>query len=341
MKKSGYKIAVVGATGLVGRAMIKVLEESTIPFEELFLFASERSAEQEIPFKGKLNKVKNIETTDFKGIDIALFSAGKDVSVKYAPSAARNGCIVIDNGSYWRMHPQVPLVVPEVNPKALLKHKGIIANPNCSTIQLVVALEPLQKSFGIKRLVVSTYQSITGAGQKGLDHLFSEIEGKEPKKRVSSHQVAFNTVFHEITDESGFSVEEIKMKNEIRKIMDLPKLPIAVTCVRLPVLGGHGESVNLKLENTFDIQQIRNIFRNSPGIILVDEPIKEKYPTTQLSSGRNEVFVGRLRIDDSVRNGLYLWVVADNVRKGAATNAVQIAEQIINDDLFEFTCFDF
>jgi len=341
MIEKKYNVAIAGATGLVGRTMIKVLEERNFPICNLTLLASERSDGEIIKFKGEDFVVKQIAADSFEDVDIALFSAGKDVSIKYAPEAVKSGCIVIDNGSYWRMNPNVPLVVPEVNPEALEWHKGIIANPNCSTIQLVVPLKPINDLYNLKRVIVSTYQSITGAGQRGVDQLISEVTGFDPAERVTSHQIAYNLVFHKITDASGFSEEEIKMINETRKILNLPELKIAVTCVRLPILGGHGESVNIETEKQFEINEVREMLAGMEGMIVIDEPFEEKYPTPLLSKDTNEVYIGRLRRDDTVECGIYLWIVADNVRKGAATNAVQIAEKLIEKNLLSFSFFEF
>ncbi len=327
------KTAVVGATGLVGRTMVKVLEEREFPVESLRLFASGRSAGQVIKFRGENLTVEKLTENSFEGIEIALFSAGKEVSLKYAPVAARSGCIVVDNSSAWRMDKEIPLVVPEVNPNALEDHPGIIANPNCSTIQMVVALKPVNDNYKLSRVIVSTYQSISGAGQKGVNKLTNEINGNPGNDR---HRIAYNALFHTITDDSGFSEEEIKMINETRKIMELPDLKLAVTCVRLPVLGGHGESLNIETEKPFEISSLRELLSNEQGIVLVDGPQNEDYPTMQLSEGKDPVFVGRLRKDDTVPNGAYMWVVADNLRKGAATNAVQIAELIVKRNLFDF-----
>ncbi len=333
-----YNVAVVGAGGLVGRTMVKVLEERNFPVNELQLFATERSAGKEINFAGKSYKIKIINRDSFKNIDIALFSAGKQASMEAAPLAVKSNCIVVDNGSYWRMNPDVPLVVPEVNPIAAKEHRGIIANPNCSTIQLVVALKPIQDKFGLKRVVVSTYQSISGAGQKAVDRLLNEI-GDETHQSEYKHRIAFNTVFHEFTDDSGFTIEENKMFNEIRKIMSLPELPLAVTCVRLPTLGGHGESVNLETEKASSVKEIRDALQKHDGIKIIDNPSEDDYPTPALAMNTDDVYVGRIRNDTSIQNGFYLWVVSDNLRKGAATNAVQIAELIIKNDYFEFNSF--
>jgi aspartate-semialdehyde dehydrogenase len=332
MDKQNITIAIVGATGLVGRTFIKVLEEHKFPFKNIKLLASEKSVGKELLVNNKKYPVELLKEDSFEGVDIALFSAGKDVALKFAPIAAASNCIVIDNSSAWRMDKDVPLIVPEVNPESIKNHKNIIANPNCSTIQLVVALKPIDDKFKLSRIVVSTYQSITGAGQTGVDQLMSELKGVEPKKTISSHRIAFNTVFHKIYSEDGFSVEEIKMIEEIRKIMSLPELKIAVTCVRIPVLGGHGESVNIETQKPFDMDELKTALREQEGLIIIDNPLMEDYPTVELSSGTDPVYVGRLRRDASVENGAYLWVCADNLRKGAATNAVQIAELILRNE---------
>ena len=330
-------IAVVGATGLVGRTMLQVLDEHEFPIGKLRLLASARSAGSSMEFRGERYEVEELTENSFDGIDIALFSAGGAASKKYAPFAAAVGCVVIDNSSAWRMHPQVPLVVPEVNAHDLRSHHGIIANPNCSTIQLVVALKPIEDAYGLKRVVVSTYQSVSGAGQKGVDHLTAEIEGREPDARISSHRVAFNTVFHAFIDDSGVTEEEQKVRRETRRIMNLPDLPIAVTCVRVPILGGHGESVNIETVRPFTIDELRHTLEHAKGVILQDEPREEYYPTPYKSEDRDEVFVGRIRRDDTVENGAYLWVVADNLRKGAATNAVQIARALLEMDCVTYS----
>lgn len=323
-------IGIVGATGLVGRKMLQVLEERNFPVGELRFFSSPKSAGIALNYQDRLIKVEDANKSSFKGLNIVLFSAGKEASQNIAPKAVSEGCIVIDNGSYWRMDRNVPLVVPEVNPQDAFKHNGIIANPNCSTIQLVVALKPLNDNFKIRRVVVSTYQSVSGAGKKGLNQLFAELKGELPSERISSHQIAFNTVFHKISDDSLYSEEEIKMMNETRKILNLPDLKISVTCVRIPVTGGHSESVNIEFEKPFELNDIINTLKSQKGIKILDEPEKEKYPTPAFVENKDEVFIGRIRKDESIENGLNLWVVADNLRKGAATNAVQIAELLIN-----------
>lgn len=329
-------IAVVGATGLVGRTMLKVLKEHDFPVHKLTLLASKRSAGKTIEFNGEKFTVQELTKDSFKGIDIALFSAGSGPSKEFAPYAAAAGCVVIDNSSAWRMHPEVPLVVPEVNAHAIDQHKGIIANPNCSTIQLVVALKPLHDKYVLKRVVVSTYQSISGAGQTGVDQLMGEIAGTA-KETPYPHPVAFNTMFHPIAEYDGFSEEEIKVKNETRKIMEVPGLPIAVTCVRLPILGGHGESVNIETEHPFTPRELRDTLASAPGIIVHDDPQNAIYPTPRKSDDKDPVFVGRVRMDDSVVNGAHLWIVADNLRKGAATNAVQIASALLKRPRLNFT----
>ena len=308
--------------------MLRVLEERDVACDALRLFASGTSAGRTVEtYRGPV-VVESLEGANLSGIDIALFSAGGSVSAEWAPRFAQAGAVVIDNSSYWRMADDVPLVVPEVNAADALAHKGIIANPNCSTIQLVVALWPLHKAFGIRRVVVSTYQSVSGAGQKGVDQLTDEIAGRTPSARITSHDVAYNTVFHTIGELDAASEEEQKMLRETRRIMHLPDLPMAVTCVRVPVLGGHGESVAIETIEPCTPQQARDILAASPGIIVLDDPANAVYPTPRITEHRDDVFVGRVRQDASVEHGLLLWVVADNLRKGAATNAVQIAEYL-------------
>ena len=336
MKKEKISIAIVGATGLVGTTFIKILEERNFPLDKLTLFASEKSQDTILIFRGEHYEIKVINEQSFEGIDIALLSAGGNVAMKYAPIAAKSGCIVIDNSSAWRQHNKVPLIVPEVNPEVIVNHSGIISNPNCSTIQLVVALKPLQDAFGIRRVVVSTYQSITGAGFKGIHQLERELANKPIVNPVTKHPIANNTFFHPITDPAGFSIEEIKMRNETRKILGKADLPIAVTCVRLPIIGGHGESVNIEFEKDCTVEEIKEVLTNQEGIILVDDPQNEVYPTIRKAQDTDFVYVGRVRKDESVANGAYLWIVADNVRKGAATNAVQIAEIIVEKGWFDF-----
>lgn len=326
---SELRIAVVGASGLVGRKMIQVLEERKFPLSKLKLLASERSVGMTLNYNNSEILIEELNEKSFEDVDIALFSAGSDVSKFYAPIAVKSKCLVIDNSSYWRLDENTPLVVPEVNPNHLKNHNGIIANPNCSTIQLMVALKPISDTFGLKRVVCSTYQSISGAGQKGMDKLQFEIESGKSKDK---HKIAFNAIFHPI-DESLNSVEENKMMAESKKILDLPMLKINVTCVRLPILGGHAESVNVETIKPFTLENIRECFSNSEGLVLVDNPINEEYPTPNMAENTDPVYVGRIRNDDSLVNTFNMWVVADNLRKGAATNAVQIAEKIVEMNL--------
>ena len=319
------KLAVVGATGMVGGTILKVLSERSFPIDELYLFA--HPAEEEIKYKGKSYITEPLDEKSFdRGIDVALFAAGGDVSLKYAPIAAKRGCVVVDNSSAYRMDKDVPLIIPEVNPEDIKQHKGIIANPNCSTIQAVVALWPLHKAYGIKRIVFSTYQAVAGAGKDGVRDLEDGMKtGAAPKK--FQHPIVGNCIPH--IDEfqgSGYTKEEEKMINEPRKIMRAPDLKITVTCVRVPVVCSHSETINVEFEKPYDLAELKALLQNSPGIVVQDEPSKKLYPMPINTAGKDEVFVGRIRRDSSVESGVNLWVVSDNVRKGAATNAVQIAE---------------
>ena len=325
-----HNVAVVGATGLVGRTMVKVLEERNFPVDRLVLLASERSAGKKINFRGDPVAVHALNDKHFQDVTFALFSAGASVSLEYAPKAVSRGTVVIDNSSAFRMNEGVPLVVPEVNPKDILRHKGIIANPNCSTIQLVVVLKPLHDIFRIKRVVVSTYQSVTGAGKKGLDQLTAEIANSPAIERKFPHPIAYNALPHiDIFLGDGYSKEEWKMMKETSKIMG-ESIRLTATTVRIPVVGGHSESVNLEFEKACGVGEVKEILSKAPGVILQDEPEKNVYPMPILAKDKDEVFVGRIRKDDTVPNGINLWIVADNIRKGAATNAVQIAEVLAN-----------
>ena len=327
-----HNVAVVGATGLVGRTMVKVLEERKFPVNHLVLLASERSAGKTISFNGKSVTVQRLEEKRFQDVEIALFSAGASVSLEFAPKAVNHGTVVIDNSSAFRMKDDVPLVVPEVNPKEIWKNKGIIANPNCSTIQLVVVLKPLHDAFKIRRVVVSTYQSVTGAGKKGLDQLTNEIANNELRERKFPHPIAYNALPHiDIFLEDGYSKEEWKMMKETSKIMGEP-IRLTATTVRIPVIGGHSESVNIEFEKSCTVEGVKDILGKAPGVILQDDPKNNVYPMPILAKDRDEVFVGRIRKDETVPSGINLWVVADNVRKGAATNAVQIAEFLAKAD---------
>lgn len=328
MKK--YKIAIVGATGMVGRNFLKVLEEYNLE-ADYTLFCSSKSAGKEVSFFNKTYFLKELTENSFEEkFDIALFSAGGSVSEKYAPIAAKSGCVVIDNSSAWRQDPEVPLVVPEVNPEAIKKYtnKGIIANPNCSTIQAVVALKPLYDNYGIKRIVYSTYQAVSGAGLAGYNDLKNGINGEAPQK--FPYPIFSNCLPHiDSFTEDGYTKEEHKMINETRKIFDAPQLAITATTVRVPVFDCHSESINVELNSEFDIKDIFELYKNFNGIVLQDDIAKNIYPMAFTAKGTNEVYVGRIRRDYSVNNGLNLWVVADNLRKGAATNAVQIALKLI------------
>lgn len=329
VKMKKYKVAIVGASGMVGRTFLQVLEEKNLPIEELYLFASSRSAGKTVSFCGKEYVIEELTESSFdRGIDIALFSAGGGTSLKYAPIAAEKGCIVIDNSSAWRMDPKVPLVVPEVNAEDVKWNNNIIANPNCSTIQAMVALKPLHDAFKIKRIVYNTYQAVSGAGMEGYSDLENGLKGEAPKK--FPYPIAGNVLPQiDVFEENGYTKEESKMINETRKILHDDSLRITATTVRVPVFNGHSESINLEFEKPFEISQVFDILKNAPGIILQDDIQNGIYPMPINASGHDEVFVGRIRRDESVENGLNLWVVADNIRKGAASNAVQIAEWIM------------
>ncbi len=325
-----YNVAVVGATGLVGRKMTQVLEEHNFPVKTLTPLASKRSVGKEVSFRGENIKVQELTADSFKGIEIGLFSAGATVSKEFAPIAAKEGTIVIDNSSAWRMDPAVPLVVPEVNKADIFKHHGIIANPNCSTIQMVVVLKPLHDKYGIKRVVVSTYQSVTGAGQKGIDQLDEELGKKQGNTQKFPHKIAFNCLPHiDVFREDGYTKEEFKMIFETAKIMGDDSIKVSPTCVRVPVFGGHSESVNIEMEKSYELEDVFKLLKKSPGIIVEDDPSKNIYPMPLNAYDKDEVFVGRIRRDESAPNTINMWIVSDNIRKGAATNAVQIAEELI------------
>ena len=328
MKK--YNVAVVGATGMVGRTFLKVLEEKNLPVENYYLFSSARSAGSKIKFMGKEYVVEELTENSFdRGIDIALFSAGGSTSEKFAPIAASKGCIVIDNSSAWRMDPKVPLVVPEVNPQDIEWNNGIIANPNCSTIQAMVALAPLHRKYGIKRIVYSTYQAVSGAGLAGYQDLENGLKGEAPKK--FPYPIAGNCLPHiDVFCDNGYTKEEMKMVNETRKILGDDEIRITATTVRVPVFNGHSESINVELKKPFELDEVFELLRNSEGIVVQDDVKNNIYPMAITATGTDDTYVGRIRRDESVDNGLNLWVVADNIRKGAASNAVQIAEKIMN-----------
>ena len=316
-------LAIVGATGLVGSTFLKVLEERDLGIDNLYLFASARSAGKKINFRGKEYIVEELTESSFdRDTDIALFSAGGDISKKFAPIAASKGVLVIDNSSAWRMTEEVPLVVPEVNPKRAFENKGIIANPNCSTIQCMAPLKALAEKYGLRRVIYNTYQAVSGTGQKGLQN---GLKGLEPK--TYPHQIVNNCLPHiDSFLENGYTKEEMKMVNETRKILELPNLPVTATCVRVPVINSHSVSITAELNEDFDIEELKKVLADYEGIILVDNPAENVYPLAAEATGQDKVFVGRIRRDFSTDRSVNLWVVADNIRKGAATNAVQIAE---------------
>ena len=330
----GYRVAVVGATGLVGQEFIKVLEQRHFPMDSVSLFASDRSAGKRMFVAHNEIEVKETAPESFEGIDIALFSAGAEISRHFSPTAAQAGAVVVDNSSAFRMDPDTPLVVPEVNPHAIARHRGIIANPNCSTIQMVVVLKPLHDVARILRIVVSTYQSVSGTGKRAMDELARQttslLNFQEIERKVYPHRIAFNCLPH-IDEflENGYTKEEIKMVNETQKIMEDPSIRVTATTVRVPVLHGHSESVNIETGKKLTAKEVREILSKAPGVVVVDNPGKSEYPLAIHAAGRDETFVGRIREDESIPNGINMWIVSDNVRKGAALNAVQIAEILI------------
>jgi aspartate-semialdehyde dehydrogenase len=329
-----WNVAVAGATGAVGNQMIRCLEERDFPIRQLKLLASARSVGKTLSFKGTLLAVEELTEQSFEGVDIALFSAGASTSLKFAPAAVKAGCVVVDNSSAYRMDPLVPLVVPEVNPHRIVSSPGIIANPNCSTIQMVVALKPIHDRSRIRRIVVSTYQAVSGTGQKAVFELQNQIkdllDGKAPEIKVYPYQIAYNCLPHiDIFLENDYTKEEMKMVHETRKILEDDSIRVAATAVRVPVYYGHSEAVHVETEEKLTPQEVRDLLREAPGVVVVDEVAAKKYPLPLLAAGRDEVFVGRIREDISTEKGIVLWVVSDNIRKGAATNAVQIAERVI------------
>jgi aspartate-semialdehyde dehydrogenase len=340
MKKTKYNVAVVGATGAVGNEMVSTLEQRKFPVDHLKLLASPRGAGTKMEFHGKPHKVEVLDENSFKGIDIGLFSAGGSVSQRFAPIAGNAGCVVVDNTSAFRMDPQVPLVVPEVNAHAIAGYpkKNIIANPNCSTIQMVVALKPIHNVARIKRVVVSTYQSVSGTGKRAIKELESQTlaiyNQQEVKKEVYPHQIAFNCLPHiDVFLENGYTKEEMKMVNETKKIMEDDSIRVTATTVRVPVFYGHSEAVNIETEKKLTADEVREILSEAPGVVVVDNPKKSEYPLAIYAAGKDETFVGRIREDESIPNGINMWIVSDNIRKGAALNAVQIAEILIQNYL--------
>ena len=332
-----YSVAVVGATGVVGTEMISTLEERNFPVGEITLLASERSLGKELTFRGKEYPVKILNDDSFKGIEIGLFSPGGSISERFAPVAAREGCVVIDNTNAFRMDPDIPLVVPEVNPEEIgnYRNKGIIANPNCSTIQMVVALKPIHDAVGIKRIVVSTYQAVSGTGKDAIEELVAQTRAllalKAPEINVYPHRIAFNCLPHiDVFMENGCTKEEMKMVNETRKILKAPSMAVTATTVRVPVFYGHSESINIETEKKITPDEVRQILATAPGVTVVDDPASLSYPLASDAAGKDDTFVGRIREDESIPNGINMWVVSDNIRKGAALNAVQIAEILID-----------
>ena len=336
----GYRVAVVGATGNVGREMLQILSERQFPVDDVIPLASERSAGAEVSFgEDQVLKVRPLDSFDFKGTDIVLSSAGAKISAAFAPKAAAAGAVIIDNTSHFRMDPDVPLVVPEVNPQAIAgyKKKGIIANPNCSTIQMVVALKPLHDIAKITRVVVATYQSVSGAGKEGMDELFNQTRGvymnQSPERTKFTKQIAFNVIPHiDVFMQDGFTKEEWKMTVETKKILD-PNIQVVATCVRVPVFIAHSEAVHIEFENEMSVEAARAALRSAPGITVVDHRADEGYVTPLEVAGEDNVYVSRIRKDPTVKHGLALWIVGDNLRKGAALNAVQIAEVLAQDYL--------
>jgi len=335
-----YRVAVVGATGAVGNEMLSILEERNFPVGELTLLASERSLGKELEFKGKAYPVQVLKEDSFGGIEIGLFSAGGSISQKFAPFAARAGCVVIDNTAAFRYEPDIPLVVPEVNPEKIAdcKNRGIIANPNCSTIQMVVALKPIHDAARIKRIVVSTYQSVSGTGKKAMEELIDQTRAllsfKEPVAKVYPHQIAFNCLPQiDIFLENGYTKEEMKMVWETKKIFGDESIAVTATTVRVPVLRAHSESVNIETEKKITAAEVKELLRKAPGVVVIDDPGKREYPLAINAAGKDATYVGRIREDESIANGINMWVVSDNLRKGAALNAVQIAEIYVRDYL--------
>ncbi len=333
-KKNTYVVAVAGATGAVGREMVEILEQRKFPVSELVLLASERSEGERLEFNGRNIAVRRLTKDSFKGVDIALFSAGAQRSLEFAPAAIKSGAVVIDNSSAFRMDPKVPLIVPEVNANALVGHTGIIANPNCSTIGMVVALKPIHDAAVVKRVVVTTFQSVSGTGKKAMDELAQQtvslLNFRDVETSVYPHQIAFNCLPHiDSFLDNGYTREEMKMANETKKIMADESIRVTATAVRVPVFRCHSESVNIETGKKISANEVRAVLAAAPGIIVYDDPKKNLYPLAIDVAGKDEIYVGRIREDESIQNGVNLWIVSDNLRKGAALNAVQIAELLI------------
>ena len=336
-QKKNYSVAIAGATGAVGSEMIKILQERDFPVDSIRMLASKRSVGKRLSFQGEDVAVEELTKDSFAGVDIALFSAGGGRSLEFAPAAAKAGAVVIDNSSAFRMEDDIPLVVPEVNPHAVADYtnRGIIANPNCSTIQMVVALKPLYDEVKIRRIVVSTYQAVSGTGAQAVTELEEQtralIEGKPAVSDVYPHQIAFNCLPHiDVFTDDGYSKEELKMVNETRKILEDPDISVTATTVRVPVYYGHSESVNVEFSGELSPNRARKILSEAPGVVVIDDPAKNLYPLAIDAAGKDDTYVGRIRKDFSIENGLNLWIVSDNLRKGAALNAVQIAELLVD-----------
>ena len=337
-----YNVAVVGATGVVGTEMIATLEKRNFPVKEIILLASERSLGKELVFRGKDYPVRVLSDDSFKGVEIGLFSAGGSISRRFAPVAAKEGCVVIDNTSAFRMEPDIPLVVPEVNPEDIGAYgsRRIIANPNCSTIQMVVALKPIHDAVGIKRIVVSTYQAVSGSGKDAIEELVEQTKAlltlKKVEAKVYPHRIAFNCLPHiDVFLDNGYTKEEMKMVNETRKILKDSSIAITATTVRVPVFYGHSESVNIETERKITPDEVREILSSAPGVTVIDNPDLSEYPLASNAAGEDDTFVGRIREDESIPNGINRWIVADNIKKGAALNAVQIAETLVKENYLD------
>ncbi len=340
MQPDGYRVGVVGATGAVGSTILEVLAERSFPAREIVPYASERSAGKQLPYNGTVLECRRLADDSIEGLDVVLSSAGGAISAEWAPKLVAAGAVVIDNTSYWRMHDDVPLVVAEVNPDAAASHHGIVANPNCSTMQMVVALAPIHRAVGIERIVVSTYQSVSGTGQSAVDELLAQsravLAGEEPEPSVYPHRIAFNVLPQVETFSEGddYTTEERKMMAETRKILGAgEELAISATCVRVPVVTGHSESVNVETAEDLSPDACRELLSSAPGVVVVDSPEQAVYPLASAAAGQDEVLVGRIRRDPDRDRCLNLWIVGDNLRKGAATNAVQIAELLASNDL--------
>lgn len=325
-----HNVTIAGATGMVGRKICEVLEERSFPVGEIIFLASERSVGREIPYGGRVHSVRALAPDSFEGAEIIFFAAGSSVTTEMVPHAVRSGGVVIDNSSAYRMKDDVPLVVPEVNRAMIFHHKGIIANPNCSTIQMLVPLKPLHDRYTIRRIVVTTFQSVTGAGYAGLTQLRQESAGERPPAPKFPHQIKLNVLPHvDLFADDGYTREEHKMVRETKKIMGDDTIRVQATCTRVPVLGGHSESVNVEFEKRYELGEVREILSRAPGVVVQDDPARNLYPMPATAGDSDAVFVGRIRRDETIANGLSLWIVSDNLRKGAATNAIQIAEELI------------